>query len=184
MKQLRSETESEPAGNVKYSSWSERSGEKPAWLIDEESTKLAQSPPVSAQNMDPSAAQEFYHQQKQVSLVRNSSGMGAEALIPAEASGFTAAGCLPFGIFALYNGQLALGILGVVGQFFPPLNLAYIGIVGFHGKRLAWQNRKFESVEHFRSVMEAWDAWGLGWFALNFIVGFIIGLSIGLSDYM
>ena len=184
MKALRSEAVSETADKPRYRSWTEQSGEKPAWMVDQQTKAMAQPQPLSAQNMDPAAAQEIYRQQKQVNLERNSSGMGATALIPAEAGSFTAAGCLPFGIFALCNGQLALGILGIVGQFFPPLNLAYIGIVGFYGKRLAWQNRRFENLENFRSVMEAWHAWGLGWFALNFIVGFIIGLSIGLSDYI
>jgi hypothetical protein len=33
--------------------------------------------------------------------------------------------------------------------------------LGVKGRELAWQNKRWESVEHFNSVQRRWSIWGL-----------------------
>ena len=167
---------------VRYSSWTEKSREKPAYARSDFTESVTSNQPVSAQNLDPAVAQEYYRQQQQKVMGGNSSGNGPQADIPADASGFTAAGCVPFGLFAFANGQIALGILGLISSFIPFLGLIYIVIVAMSGRKLAWQGRRFSDVHQFASTMEVWNVWGWVLFALNFITSFIIGFNEGFKQ--
>ena len=33
--------------------------------------------------------------------------------------------------------------------------------LGIKGRELAWQNKRWDSVEHFNSVQKRWSIWGL-----------------------
>lgn len=55
----------------------------------------------------------------------------------------------------------------------------YFGIVG---NRMAWQNRRFDSVEDFRACQRAWMWWGIGLFILGIatVVG-LIAIGVGAA---
>ncbi|MEZ5336788.1 MAG: hypothetical protein R3F46_00860 [bacterium] len=169
----------------KYTSWTEQSGQRPGYAAPPPTPQRPPDEPVSAQNMDPHAAQEFYRQQsyQHHALGGNDSGSGSSAVAPAEAEGFNAGGCVPFGLFAFANGQVAIGVLGLICGFIPFASLIYVLIIGFNGKKLAWQGRRFNDVQQFVSTMDAWNTWGIVIFVLNFIIGFVIGFNEGMNGF-
>ena len=50
--------------------------------------------------------------------------------------------------------------------------------IGIRGNRLAWQNRRFDSIEHCKSVQRRWGKWVLGLF-LFYLALIIIAVVIG-----
>lgn len=61
-------------------------------------------------------------------------------------------------------GILVLSLLSMIqGIGFVFSILSFIGciVLGIKGNSLAWKHRKFESVEQFRAVQQAWTRWGL-----------------------
>jgi len=76
---------------------------------------------------------------------------------------------------------ILLGKIPFVGLF------VVIGVViwlGSSGHRLAWQNRRFDSLAQFRETMAVWNTWGVVLFIINMIalIGvFVFGFSEGLS---
>lgn len=74
--------------------------------------------------------------------------------------------------------------------------IPYVGfimpfVLGFKGNEWAWQHRKFENVEQFRTVQKAWTKWGIGVFIVSIILSiiyavvmfFILGALIGGGDF-
>ncbi len=49
---------------------------------------------------------------------------------------------------------------------------------GIKGNEWAWQNKKWDSVEHFTSVQKTWAIAGLVLMILGFVVGIILGILI------
>ena len=92
----------------------------------------------------------------------NTSGMGEGYAVPPFTQGWTFAGCLPFGLFAFLNNSTLWGVLGLGGMIISALQLVYAIYVGIEGRKLAWKNRRFESVQQFEETMRAWNNWGLG----------------------
>jgi len=48
--------------------------------------------------------------------------------------------------------------------------------LGFKGREWAWQNKRWENVEHFNHVQKLWSIWAL--------VLFILGISLGIIAAM
>jgi hypothetical protein len=90
----------------------------------------------------------------------NTSGMGPGYPVPREAEGWTFAGCIPYGIYCFVNGNSTWGIVGLLTSFFGLhiVNLIYVGI---KGKEMAWQGRRFESLQQFNETMRAWNTAGI-----------------------
>ena len=59
-------------------------------------------------------------------------------------------------IWAIGN-QTWIGLLALV----PLIGLFVAIYLGIRGRELAWQNRRWDSVEHFQRVQRAWSMWGL-----------------------
>lgn len=51
--------------------------------------------------------------------------------------------------------------------------------LGCNGHRLAWQHRRFTSLQQFQETMKVWNTWGLWLFIIGLIISLIIGLIIG-----
>lgn len=92
----------------------------------------------------------------------NTSGMGQGYPVPPEASGWTFAGCVPFGLFAFLNGSTLWGVLGIAGWFVGGiLGIVYLIYIGVQGRDLAWRSRRFNSVQEYQETMRSWNTWGL-----------------------
>ncbi len=60
-------------------------------------------------------------------------------------------------------------VLGLIWQIY----------LGVKGNELAWQNRKFESVQQFKDTQAAWSKWGWIIFIISFVGGLLIALLAG-----
>jgi hypothetical protein len=92
--------------------------------------------------------------------------MGPGYPAPAPASGWTFAGCVPFGLFAFFNGSIVWGLVALLGGFIPYVGgvawLVYLIYIGIQGRELAWRSRRFANVQQYVETMNAWNNWGLG----------------------
>jgi hypothetical protein len=65
--------------------------------------------------------------------------------------------------------------------FVPCVNLIVAIYLGIYGHKLAWQNRRFQSLHHFQETMKAWNLWGLIIFLVGLVgnvVSFIVQMGI------
>lgn len=94
-------------------------------------------------------------------LAVNDSGSGKEAVLPAEASGLSWGAFFFNWIWGLFNNAYIalLALIPFVG-FFVAIWLL------FSGRRLAWENKRWESIEHFNRVQKRWGIAGLALFIL------------------
>lgn len=72
-------------------------------------------------------------------------------------------------IWCLSHGMPLIGIGILIGSCIPGVGLVAAIILGIQGNKLGWQNRRFDSVDHFFKVERTWAKWALGFF-----VGLII----------
>ncbi|MBC8142366.1 MAG: hypothetical protein H7Y38_13100 [Armatimonadetes bacterium] len=103
---------------------------------------------------------------------QNTSGQGAMVQLPAQLQGLNWGGFFLTFWWSIFN-QSWLGLLFLV----PVIGWIVPFIVLFKGNEWAWQNRRFESPEHFQSVQKAWATWGVAWAILYAII--IIASIIG-----
>lgn len=107
----------------------------------------------------------------------NNSGEGSSAQVPeCISNGFNWGAFFLNWIWGLGNKTyIALVILAV--SFVPFLGtLAAFGFciwLGIKGNELAWQNKKWESVEHFKSVQKTWTIWGIVLFVAAIVLGIL-----------
>jgi hypothetical protein len=107
---------------------------------------------------------------------QNTSGLGAQAVLPSEASGGTMASVLPLGLFSFCTGDLLWGFIGLVGTFVFIPGLVYWAYIGLEGKKRAWRCRRFASVEEFARVMRAWEL--ASWIYLS-----VVGVAAIMTAY-
>ena|SRR5579871_6547088 len=114
---------------------------------------------------------------------------GTKGVIPPEVAGrswsWGAFGCGP--IWLMGHNMVPQGVfwllMSIVLGRFPLIFLINIGISIFLGKagnQLAWQTRRFESVEQFKAVQRAWDMWGIALFLLYVLL--MLGVMILLMN--
>lgn len=65
--------------------------------------------------------------------------------------------------------------------FIPCVNLFVAIYLGIAGHKLAWQNRRFESVQQYKETMKAWNTWGLVVFLVNIVFSIIYGVIGGIA---
>lgn len=99
----------------------------------------------------------------------NTSGTGPAAAVPpeVEAMGWSWGGFGLNWIWAIAN-KTWIGLLALI----PCVNIVIAIWLGISGHKLAWQNRRFESLQQFQETMKAWNLWGL----IIFLVS--IGLNV------
>jgi hypothetical protein len=51
-----------------------------------------------------------------------------------------------------------IGLLALI----PYVNIPVMIWLGFKGREMAWRNRHWDNVEHFKRVQRAWSQWGVG----------------------
>lgn len=87
----------------------------------------------------------------------NTSGMGAQSVLPEELKGFNWGAFLLGGIWPIAHSTW-IGLLVWV----PYIGIIMNFVLGFKGNEWAWQNRKWDSIEHFKTVQKIWMKWGIG----------------------
>lgn len=121
----------------------------------------------------------------------NNSGQGPQAVAPAEVlTGFNWGAFLLNWIWGLGNKTyLTLVIFATVLVSWIPLigPLVPLGLCiwfGMKGNEWAWQNKKWESVEHFHSVQKAWAIWGIALFVIGIVCGILGVFLFGAAAMM
>ncbi|MBM3114797.1 hypothetical protein [Jeongeupia naejangsanensis] len=102
----------------------------------------------------------------------NTSGMGKGAVIPHGVEGWS------WGAF-LWNWVWAVGNKTWIGLLclLPYIGFVFIIVLGFKGREWAWQNNKWDSVEHFNAVQRKWSLWGGVVFGGVFCLGALWAIS-------
>jgi hypothetical protein len=113
----------------------------------------------------------------------NNSGQGGGTTLPGEIRGWSWGGFVFGWIWGIFN-SVWLSFLGFIVPFWS-------FVLGAKGKQWAWQNKKWDSIEHFKSTQHTWDLWGkilfFVWLAgmllwgLIVLVMFIIAIASGGS---
>lgn len=101
--------------------------------------------------------------------MENTSGQGATSVVPDEIKGWNWGAFLMNWTWSIGN-QTWIGLLALV----PYAGLIMAIILGVKGSEWAWQNRRFESVEQFKTVQRIWAYWGLGIFIVGLLAGIIV----------
>lgn len=103
--------------------------------------------------------------------MENRSGQGEKAEVPAEIVRWSWGAFFLNGIWGLGN-RTYFALLA----FIPILNIMMMIVLGFQGRKLAWKNKDWESIEHFEAVQRKWDIAGfvaLAVYLFYVIKGFI-----------
>ena len=90
------------------------------------------------------------------STTENTSGQGSTAVVPREIQGWNWGAFLLTWIWGLGNNVL-LALLTLV----PVVGLVMWIVLGVKGSEWAWQQKRWDSVEHFRRVQRTWAKWGV-----------------------
>jgi hypothetical protein len=84
-------------------------------------------------------------------MAQNTSGMGKMGVVPPQVKGLCWSGFLLSWIWGIFNGVLIslLALIPFVGWVMPWVLL-------FKGNEWAWEGKRWNSVEHFKSVQHKW----------------------------
>jgi hypothetical protein len=89
----------------------------------------------------------------------------SKTTIPEEIMGFSWGACFLNGIWGVGNRTY-----GALLAFLPVLNIIMMPILGLYGRKWAWKNKHWESVEHFNNVQKKWDIAGFIAFGIYILV--------------
>lgn len=106
----------------------------------------------------------------------NTSGMQGPVPPEVEAMGWSWGGFGLNWIWGIGN-RVYIALLA----FIPCVNLFVAIYLGIAGHKLAWQNRRFESVQQYKDTMKAWNTWGLIFFIVNIVFSIIYGVIGGIA---
>jgi hypothetical protein len=67
--------------------------------------------------------------------------------------------------------------------FIPIVNFIMIFVLGAKGNEWAWQNKRWNSLEHFKKVQKLWGIWGLILFLISVLfMFFVIIAALSVAD--
>lgn len=87
----------------------------------------------------------------------NTSGMGKYHPVPPGVAGWSWGAFTLNWIWAIGNSTW-IGLLALI----PYVGFIMAIVLGINGRTWAWQNKRWDSVEHFQSVQRRWSQWGVG----------------------
>lgn len=88
--------------------------------------------------------------------MENTSGQGKTAAVPTEVRGWNWGAFLLTWIWGVGNDTF-IALLALL----PLIGFIMRIVLGIKGNEWAWQNRKWDSVEHFKNVQRKWAFWSL-----------------------
>jgi hypothetical protein len=107
----------------------------------------------------------------------NSSGTGKDAVLPDGVKGWSWGAFFLNWIWAVFN-KTYIGLLALV----PYVGFIMAIVLGVKGREWVWQNKRWESLEHFDSVQRRWSFWGV--LLTVGLAGLGIAAAIMLPVYM
>ncbi|TMO28029.1 hypothetical protein CWC28_09835 [Pseudoalteromonas sp. S4492] len=103
----------------------------------------------------------------------NNSGQGKVDDLPEGIKGFSWGAFLLSWIWAIGNSTW-IGLLALV----PYVGFIVSVYLGFKGREMAWQNKRWDSVEHFQRVQKQWSFWGVLIIGGIFLLGIVAAIAI------
>ena len=103
----------------------------------------------------------------------NNSGQGKGTIPPAGIKGWSWGAFLLNWIWAIGN-RTWIGLFSLV----PYVGLIVAITLGFKGREWAWQNKEWNSVEHFLSVQKRWALWGVLLLIVPAVLGILAAIII------
>ena len=104
----------------------------------------------------------------------NTSGMGKGHPLPEGVKGWSWGAFLLNWIWAAGN-RTWIGLLSLI----PYIGFIFSIMLGINGREWAWQNKRWDSVEHFNRVQRRWSAWGAALVSIA-VIGILAAILIPL----
>ncbi|MGI6294809.1 MAG: RING finger protein [Armatimonadota bacterium] len=98
--------------------------------------------------------------------------------LPPEIAGRLNWGAFLLTLFWSIANNVWIGLLVLV----PYVGWVIPFVLLFKGNEWAWQNRRFESLQHFNEVQNAWMKWGVGLLLVSFAFLFLFLLMAGVAS--
>ena len=64
----------------------------------------------------------------------------------------------------------------------PYINIVMVFVLGAKGNEWAWQNQKWNSIEHFKKTQRTWALWGLGLLVSGIVIFIIIAVLVSVKE--
>ena len=110
--------------------------------------------------------------------IENNSGQGKSAMLPPQLYGWNWGAFFLSWIWGIGNNTF-IALLCLL----PLVNIVMIFVLGAKGNEWAWQNKRWENVQHFKRVQRLWAIWGIILFSLGIIFSvLIIIIAIAASN--
>jgi hypothetical protein len=103
--------------------------------------------------------------------------MGKFYPVPPDVAGWSWGAFFLSWIWAIGN-RTWIGLLALV----PYLGLIVAVVLGIKGREWAWQNKRWDSVEHFRRVQRTWSIWGVCLLPVPMLLGIVTAIAIPAYD--
>ena len=98
----------------------------------------------------------------------NTSGLGELATVPEEVKGWNWGAFVLTWIWGIFN-SVWIALL----CFIPFFSLVWAIVLGVKGNEWAWRNKKWDSIEHFKSTQRSWNIAGIIVFAISIVAGVV-----------
>ena len=98
----------------------------------------------------------------------NTSGQGELAIVPEEVKGWSWGAFVLTWIWGIFN-SVWIALL----CFIPFFSLVWAIVLGAKGNEWAWRNKKWDSIEHFKSTQRSWNIAGIIVFAISIVAGVV-----------
>jgi len=109
----------------------------------------------------------------------NTSGQGELAIVPEEVKGWSWGAFVLTWIWGIFN-SVWIALL----CFIPFFSLVWAIVLGIKGNEWAWRNKKWDSIEHFKSTQRSWNIAGIIVFAISIVaavVAIIVAVVVPLA---
>ena len=99
----------------------------------------------------------------------NTSGQGELATVPEEVKGWSWGAFVLTWIWGIFN-SVWIALL----CFIPFFSLVWAIVLGVKGNEWAWRNKKWDSIEHFKSTQRPWNIAGIVLFAISMVALIVV----------
>ncbi|MDH4068752.1 MAG: zinc-ribbon domain-containing protein [Dehalococcoidia bacterium] len=101
----------------------------------------------------------------------NTSGQGESAIVPEQVKGWNWGAFSLTWIWGIFS-QVWIAFLVFIP--FPLFGLAWAIVLGVKGNEWAWRNKKWHSIEHFKSTQRPWNIAGIVLFAISMVALIVV----------